>query len=140
MRIKKIIIRFSLLLAGCFLLMHAVLPHTHHDGIVCFAHDYCHCDDHATDQVEHNGHHHTNDGCDLKNSIVRQSDSDDSQNTNHSLDFISLCTLGYHLCGSHLDPPELDIHIRLKPYLISYTSPCVTSAIGLRAPPAFLLG
>lgn len=140
MRIKNTTIRFALLLAGIFLLAHAVLPHSHHDGIVCFAHDYCHCDDHTTDQVEHNGHHHSNDGCDLKDNIVRQSDSDDAQKTLHFQDFVSLCSLGYHLCGSHLDPPELETYIRQKPYLISYTSPCLVSTIGLRAPPVFLLG
>lgn len=142
MRIQKIVIRFSLMLAGLFLLTHAVLPHTHHDGIVCFAHDYCHCSDHSTDQPEHQGHHEHNgiNDCDLKDKIVRQSDSDDAQNTYQFQDFLSLCCIGYHLCGSHLEPPEQSVFFRQKPYLIFYTSPCVASVKSLRAPPFSLLG
>ena len=131
--------RFALLLAGMFLLSHAVLPHTHHDGIVCFAHDYCHCSDNCTDQVEHHEHHNS-DGCDLKDKIVRHSDSDDIENSYQIQDFLSLCCLGYHLCGLHLDPPDVSIYVRQKPYLIFYTSPCVSSVKSLRAPPVSLLG
>lgn len=145
---KNFIIRFTLLLAGFFLLTHAVLPHTHHDGIVCFAHDFCHCTDHCTDQSEHNegqdhneGHkHHNGDNCDLKDNVIRQTDSEETQNSYQYKDFLSLCCIGYHLCGSHLEPPKLTTYVRQKPYLYTYISPCVASTKVLRAPPSTLLG
>lgn len=145
---KNFIIRFTLLLAGLFLLTHAVLPHTHHDGIVCFAHDFCHCTDHCTDQSEHNEEqkhheehkHHNHDNCDLKDNVIRQIDSEETQNSYQYKDLLSLCCIGYHLCASHLEPPKLAIHVRQKPYLYTYTSPCLASAKALRAPPFSLLG
>ena len=143
MCIKKFTIRFSLLLAGFFLLAHAVLPHTHHDGIICFTEDItCHCDDHSTDlshQATHHGHHDS-DGCDLKDNVLRQADSDDPAPTILTFDFLSLCHLGYHLSGSHLDPPEIESWLRHKPYLETYTSPCVASVKSLRAPPFSFFG
>lgn len=148
MGIKNFIIRFTLLLAGLFLLTHAVLPHTHHDGIVCFAHDFCHCSDDCTDQVEHSEHqghhekhkHHSHDNCDLKDKVIRQIDSEKMQNIYQYEDFLSLCCIGYHLCGSHLEPPKLSTHVRQKPYLNYYNSPYLASPKALRAPPYILLG
>lgn len=142
MRIKKIIIQFSLLLAGIFLLAHAVLPHTHHDGIICFTKSVCHCDDHSTDlshQATHHEHHNSDD-CDLKQNVIRQADLDETIDFTFQVDLLSLCCLGYHLCGSHLDPPDIEQRVQLKPYLESYTSPCVVSVKSLRAPPVSFFG
>ena len=106
------------MLAGLFLLTHAVLPHTHHDGIICFSHSVCHCDDHSTDlshQATHHEHHDSDD-CDLKQSIMRQGNSDDNTQFSFAADFLLLCCLGYHFSASHLDPPDIEQRIQTKPY------------------------
>lgn len=151
MGVKRYITLVILLLANMVLLAHAILPHTHHDGVVCFSLEDikdqhscskfkdisdC-CDGHETAQSSH--HHHNSEDCDLRDVIIRQ-------DTNHEEIIpceacLSLLYDIYSLNELFLVAPEYEERLAYKPYLISYISPYVGSTIGLRAPPvSYFLG
>lgn len=150
MRLKQIITLTLLISANIFLLAHSVLPHSHHDGIVCFslaelAHQH-HCSDQHNDVgccCEHNkdGHHHANsEDCDLKDIVLRQQD-DAHEDILPCANCLSLAYILYSLNEFYLEAPQFGERFREKPYLENYTPPFVGSIKSLRAPPAsYFLG
>lgn len=152
MRVKRLAALTLLLLANMFLLVHAVLPHSHHDGVVCFSLSELlhqnHCSD-AHDDIgnccceheEHSQHHHANsEDCDLKEIVLRH------DNTTHEdilpcPDCLSLLYSIYSLNDLYLLAPQFGQRLEIKPYLITYISPYVGTIKSLRAPPvAYFLG
>ncbi|MDR1091447.1 MAG: hypothetical protein LBL79_10250 [Prevotella sp.] len=137
-------------MANIFMLAHAVVPHSHHDGIICFSseelahrkqtsarHDESGCGEHNA-----KSHHHpkTMDNCDLKDVVIRQN--------NHVHDEIvpcagclSLLFTFYTLNEFCLEKPLLEEALPQRPYIENYTSPIVGLISGLRAPPvSYFLG
>lgn len=144
MRLKQIITLALLIFANIFLLAHSVLPHSHHDGIVCFSLDEIkhqhHCSDHHDDVgccCEHgkNGHHHTNsENCNLQEIVLRQQDNahDDILPCANCL---SLAYALYSLNEFYFEAPQFGERLRQKPYSENYIPPFVGSIKSLRAPP-----
>lgn len=146
MRVKRFITFTLLLLANVFLLAHAVLPHVHHDGVVCFSlqeiKGHHHCTEGHTDacdccceqnkETSHH-HHHNSEGCDLKEVVVRHDTSDEEIIPCESC-LLLMYTI-YPLNDLFLVEPEYEARLPYKPYLISYISPYVGSIQSLRAPP-----
>lgn len=153
MRPKQLLTLTLLLLANFFLLAHAVLPHSHHDGIVCFsleemAHQN-HCDDCQQEDIgdcccnhhEKTHHHHANsEDCDLKEIVLRQN-SDLHEEILPCANCLSLLYTLYVLNELYSEAPEYGQRLQLKPYLETYIPPYVGSIKGLRAPPvSYFLG
>jgi len=149
MRLKQIITLTLLIFANILLLAHSVLPHSHHDGIVCFSIEEIrhqqHCSDHHDDVgccCEHgkNGHHHSNsEDCDLKEIVLRQ------QDTTHDeilpcANCLSLAYTLYYLNEFYFEAPQFGERLRQKPYLENYIPPFVGSLKSLRAPPVSYFG
>lgn len=147
MRVKQILILALLLSANIFLLAHSVLPHSHHDGIVCFSlNELKHqqtCSDHHDDTGEccccgrhsQQEHHHSNsEDCDLKEIVIRNNDDihNDLIPCGHCL---SLLFSIYSLNEFFMEMPQFGLIQEQKPYLNSYISPYVGSVKNLRAPP-----
>lgn len=147
MRVKQRITFALLLLANIFLLAHSVLPHSHHDGIVCFSLEelkhQTHCSGHYYDMDEccHNEHsekthhHATHEDCDLKE-IVLRNDNGFHDDLIPCENCLSLFYTLYTLNEFYLEAPEFGKQLQLKPYLENYTPPFVGSIKSLRAPPA----
>lgn len=140
---KKIIIQICLMLACVFLQVHIILPHFHHDGIVCItkggntdclrchsaSEDHNHAEQHCSDTL---------DKCDLKQIVMRQYDSENDMNSLHSIDLLSVYCLIYPLSNFHLEFPYSTLFgLREIPYSDNYTSPFTGSIQSLRAPPVF---
>ncbi|PXV63773.1 hypothetical protein CLV62_11222 [Dysgonomonas alginatilytica] len=126
------------MLACIFLQVHIILPHFHHDGIVCITKegntdclkchssvDHKHAKDHCSDTL---------DKCDLKQIVMRQYDSNDD-NSLHSMDLLSVYCLIYPLSNLHLEFPYYSTDWKQIPYFDNYTSPFTGSIKSLRAPP-----
>lgn len=151
MRLKRIVALTLLLLANMFLLVHTVLPHSHHDGVVCFSlfelTHQTHCSEPHDDmgtccgQEKHAHHHHTNsEDCNLREIVLRQGDNmhDDVVPCANCL---SLQYSIYSLNDLFLLAPQFGERLDLKPYIITYISPYVGTTTSLRAPPAsYFLG
>lgn len=145
MRIKRFITFTLLLLANLFLLAHSVLPHIHHDGVVCFSlHEIVeehHCSDKHTDTCdcdcehdkEKSHHHHNAEDCDLKDIVMRQNNSDEEIVPCKVC--LSLMYTIYPLNDLFLVEAEYEARLPYKPYFSSYISPYVGSMQSLRAPP-----
>lgn len=128
------------MLACVFLQVHIILPHFHHDGIVCItkegnteclkchssSENHNHAKDHCTDTL---------DKCDLKQIVMRQYDSNDDANGFHSVDLLSVYCLIYPLSNLHLEFPYSSPDWTQIPYFDNYTSPFTGSVKSLRAPP-----
>lgn len=151
MRVKRIIALALLLLANMFLLVHTALPHSHHDGVVCFslfelAHQ-AHCSDPHDDmsaccgQEKHTHHHNANsEDCDLKEIVIRQ-DNGAHQDIIPCAGCLSLQYTIYSLNELFLLAPQYGEQLDLKPYIITYISPYVGTTSSLRAPPvSYFLG
>lgn len=151
MRPKRLIALTLLMLANIFLLAHVVLPHSHHDGVVCFSleemvHQH-HCSHNHVDACDCNchhaeNHHHHGDSedCNLKEIVIRQ-----DNNSHHEIlpcaTCLSLLYTIYSLNDLYLVVPEYGHRLVQKPYLITYIPPYVGTISGLRAPPAsYFLG
>lgn len=151
MRLKQIITVILLIFANTFLLAHTVLPHSHHDGIICFSLDELKHQNHCSDQHDDIGscccehdkktHHHANSGdCDLKDIILRQQDNG-HKDILPCANCLSLAYTLYTLNEFFLETPEFGERLKLKPYLENYTPPFVGSIRSLRAPPvSYFLG
>lgn len=135
-------------MANIFMLVHAVLPHAHHDGIICFsleelAHQN-HCSDqhHGLDCCTHseskNHHHETSENCDLKDVVMRQADTHDE--IVPCADCLSLLYTFYTLNEFYLEEPQFGERFRQKPYSETYLPPFVGTISSLRAPPSYFLG
>lgn len=140
-----------ILMANIFMLAHAVVPHSHHDGIICFSleelahrkqasaqyNELSDCCAHDT-----RSHHHpkTVDSCDLKDVLIRQND-DSHHEIVPCADCLSLLFTFYTLNEFCLEKPLLEEALPPKPYIENYTSPLVGLISGLRAPPvSYFLG
>lgn len=154
MRMKRTILLTLMTLANILLLVHVVMPHSHHDGIVCFSlseiNHHSHCTTHQHDDIgaccaehcEHNEHHnHQNsEDCDLKD-IVLRSDSDTHQDLIPCPNCLSLQYIIYTLNDLYLEEPQFGQWLVEKPYLENYTPPFVGTIKSLRAPPvSYFLG
>jgi len=130
------------MLANLVLLAHAVVPHHHHDKLVCFKHSHCNhdglVDEHGTNQDNHS-HDGDNDhdNCVLREPIVVFSNQWKSDLIlNITTDLSDLDDFHYNLLNSS---PDFQILV-LSKFLYergingSYSS-LVSSSLGLRAPP-----
>ena len=139
-----------ILLANVFMLAHAVIPHSHHDGVICFSLEEL---AHQKQSAQHNeipdcctdnskSHHYpkTIDNCDLKDVIVRQND-DSHEEILPCADCLSLFFTYYTLNEFYLEKPLFEEILPPKPYIDNYSSPLVGLISGLRAPPvSYFLG
>jgi len=145
-RVKQLFTLSVMILASMLLLAHAVMPHSHHDGIVCFSlteimHQH-HCSDQHDDIghccCEHNEeehHHHSNsEDCDLKEIVLRQS-NDIHDDLLPCASCLSLLYTIYPLNDLYLLAPQYGQRLEQKPYVITYISPFVGTISSLRAPP-----
>lgn len=151
MKMRKIISLIMVIFANIFILAHVALPHSHHDGTVCFSLEELihpnHCSDADNNfsdccSLNHTKHHHhqNSEHCDLKEIILRQTNNthDDILPCDHCL---SLLYILYPLNELYLEAPEFGLFAVEKPYLQTYISPFVGSIRGLRAPPfSYFLG
>lgn len=144
MRVKRSFILTLLLLANMFLLVHAILPHSHHDGIICFPlfelthQDHCsesHSDMACCGHKKDSHHHHANsEDCILKEILLRQ-DNNVHEDIIPCAGCLSLLYSIYSLNDLFLLAPQYGEWLDIKPYIITYIPPYVGSIIGLRAPP-----
>lgn len=137
--------------ANIFILAHAALPHSHHDGTVCFSLEELLHQNHYSDinndfsnccsQNHTKNHQHKNaENCDLKEIVLRQSNDthEDMLPCDHCL---SLLYVLYPLNELYLEAPEFGLFLVEKPYLETYIPPFVGSVRSLRAPPfSYFLG
>lgn len=148
MRTKQLLTLILLLLANILLLAHSVLPHSHHDGIVCFSIeklvDLPECSSLNTNNNDeccgkHTGkshHHHTNnDDCGLKEIVVRGG-NEFHEEILPCENCLSLLYTVYSLNEFYFDAPSFGQWLDQKPYLDNYISPYVGTISSLRAPPA----
>ena len=142
MKYQRLIALTLMLFANIFILVHATLPHTHHDGIVCFSIEDIthHCSEESNNiedccqcQEKENHHSHSYDDCDLKSFLLRQSDIHDE-----IIPCEDCLLLFYHLDilqELYLDTFKFGERFREKPYINGYITPYVGSIRSLRAPP-----
>ncbi len=147
-KVKKQLTLIVLLLANIFLLAHGVLPHSHHDGIVCFSleellhqHHYsdihkntsdCCCSHEEADKTHH--HDASHEDCDLKDVIVRQN-NDTHEDILPCPTCLSLMYVIYLPNQFSFTLPQFGQWLEEKPYINNYTSPFTGSVRSLRAPP-----
>lgn len=123
-----------------FILVHAVLPHSHHDGVVCFSleeitHE-CLEHNHQDNSCHSHSHHHENsEDCDLKDLVLRQHDT--HEEIIPCADCLSLLYTIDLLSNLHAEADRSEEILQLKPYLETYIPPFVGSIKSLRAPPYF---
>lgn len=152
MKLNKAIAILLLSLANILLLAHGIMPHYHHDGIVCFIDkeilhlpcmsetdgDVAICCGHHTDT---NHHHNQVENCDLKMTILRQADQSLQHNILHSVCCLSsLYFTDYYLNSFFLEEPDFGLFLQQKPYFENYISPFVGTISCLRGPPVYFLG
>lgn len=131
MKVKKQIAILCLLFANILLLAHGVLPHFHHDGIICFTNneishmpcdsqehnDISICCEHHHDNKVH--HHSQSEDCDLKITMLRQADNSLQHSILHSVCCLShLYYIDYPLNTFFIEEPDFGLRLRQKPYLI----------------------
>ncbi|MDX9880527.1 MAG: hypothetical protein RBS73_00580 [Prolixibacteraceae bacterium] len=138
--IKKLTAYSLILVANIVLLAHAVIPHHHHQSVICIEQKHCH-DDTSTHEHSNAKPSHQDDGnknstsCVLKQSFLvppsqgkhLKSYNNCSDNYNH--DYYLLSNIEY----SDLQP--IFNVVSYFPLHSSYIISFVTSALGLRAPP-----
>lgn len=140
--IKRITVVAILMLANLILLAHAVVPHHHHNKLICFKYSHCTHDDlndeHGTNQ---DGHRHdgenSHDDCVLKEPVgvlANQWRSDFTLNS--TTDRSGLDDYNDYLLDRS---PEFQIHalstVIYERVLNGSYSSLVSSSLGLRAPP-----
>lgn len=122
---------------------HIILPHFHHDGIVCITKegntDCLRC--HSSEDHNHTKNHcsDTLDKCDIKQIVIRQNDLNEDLNSIFSINLLSLYCLIYPLSNLHLEFPDSFVERDYVAYSEIYTSPFTGSLKSLRAPPLFSL-
>ena len=155
MKVKKLLALTCILLANILLMAHSFVPHSHHNGMLCLQMtmhsgiveedhnhgigEFCkHSQEKHADGAEHNNHKDTED-CDLKTLMSRQMNA--QRDVLDNVTFMATLFYSTYLLNSlYLDEPDFGLRLRLKPYLISYTTPCISAATALRAPPVCFLG
>lgn len=138
-RFRSLIPRLAMLVAGCIILLHVVVPHRHHDsaegvGLVFENELTCHCHEAGDSSDGDSGcSHHPLDGCGLQHLLSQLTLASDEK-WSHALVVASFCLL------APFDVVEsgASFSVRLRP-----TRPRVTLPPGspgalspLRAPPA----
>ena len=130
-------------LANLFILAHAVVPHSFHDGVICFSEKYhtlentC-TQDHSNTQLyicSHQDKIHNHGDCEFDNSFIRQ-DNNQHDEIVPCANCLSLFYVIYTLNEFYLEYPSYEEDIQEKPYINNYTSPQIGYICGLRAPPA----
>lgn len=147
MRKMRFTALFFIIIASSLMMAHAVVPHSHHDGIVCFLlektepSDKCsheHDDACSSQQNEEKHHHHEkSENCDLKDVLLRQDNQDERFISHH--DYLSLFFILSSLKNLALDPQLFEKHLEYKPYLNVYHPPFTGYLSSLRAPPVFVI-
>jgi len=150
-KMKQLLTLILLLSANTLLLAHAVLPHSHHDGMVCFSLEeimQCHhfqdnhsnrndCCSHEEKDAKH--HHHGNhENCDLKDVVLRQN-NDLHDDILPCPACLSLMYVLYLPDEFYLGVPEFGQWLQEKPYVNNYIPPFVGTVRSLRAPPVSYL-
>ncbi|HBL77329.1 MAG: hypothetical protein A2W90_21840 [Bacteroidetes bacterium GWF2_42_66] len=137
--IKKITAFVFIVLANFVLLVHAVIPHHHHQSHVCIENSHCQCDSethsHCNPEHEHDGND-SND-CLLKQVVALPSNqvkqeckcicTDHHSHPDHS-SFVLFNT------GAEVSIPIFYFDTSIPIIVFSYPSLVITTA-GLRAPP-----
>lgn len=134
---------FFILTAYIFLLVHAVIPHHHHDSNVCFASSHCETDsgDHDHNTTEHN-HEHDGDNktgnCVLNQELVIPSNQvrqsckciDCADSHHHSDQFQAVL-----FDSKTRSFPTISFCVIKSPLISSVYSHYLSSGLSLRAPP-----
>lgn len=145
MILKKIAIVF-IVLANIMILVHTVLPHYHHDGLVCFTKEdvehtteCSHPDGGSTfeQSCEHHHHDHSHlEACSLKDTVLRYDDRLQENGLMKFDEFILSAELFLSILG--IEEPLLEQEVLPKPYILNYISTYVDNNQCLRAPPVII--
>jgi len=127
MNVKKTIALSILLFANVIMLVHAVVPHHHHDGMLFLSSFIQH-----ENIPQHCNYTHCHDGiedCALVNDYTR---FDNDGQTFQLHDFNSTLFLVYSITQIE---NNADLPFRQKPYLPLFYSEFISQSLNLRAPP-----
>lgn len=130
------------------MMAHAVIPHFHHDGTLCFSQEGVtyltgnpHEHDRSCSSQQDKKHHHHDHGklenCDLKDVLLRQ-DNQLDRSIPHP-DILDLFSSLNSFDNSYLNPYLFERYFEQKPYLNSYQLAFTGYSSNLRSPPVFLL-
>lgn len=146
MKIRRYIAILLMSLANMFILVHAFVPHYHHEGVVTLdaskvaSCTLCEIPCNA-DGCEHDGdnvvHHGLVESCDFGQIIGRDGNPiDDAMIVAPTIAEFLICFCAV-ACPNLLVPAaiELERNEAYSPYINTYNSPYVGSSFGLRAPP-----
>lgn len=144
MKLRRFIAILLMSLANTLILVHAVVPHYHHDGVVCFDAkdaDCKSCEKHesSTSCCQNQGKHHTHlEDCDLPQYVERTGTSIEKDFSAAPVDFNFFACICILSDCDHLGYSQVVVsrYERYATYLNNYTSPYVGALYGLRAPPA----
>lgn len=151
MDIRKLTAITLITVANILLLVHVILPHFHHDGMVCFVSrsvthvDCCEsaCSNASCSACQHtakNTHHASSDDCSMKNTVLRQANYSLQHAIMHDVCCLSdLYYSAYLLNILFMEEPDFGLTFRERPYLQTYDDPFLGSSQSLRAPPAYFL-
>lgn len=140
---KKVSILF-IMLSTFMVLVSSVMPHHHHEGMICIGVETCYAEQHncGCESEHHSGNdaNHEHHSCTADAQYLTKQSVDDAKQKNCS------CNNLEHI---HLFPVHFIVNWLLSPietvvekteygeFLITYTSVNVNHAHGLRAPPYF---
>lgn len=139
---KKIIAYSFILIANFVLLSHAIIPHHHHDKLVCIERTHCENDSKAHQhEANDQNHKHEHDGKNNSNCILKQSVALPVQqgkqlnecsdcNDNHSHDFQYLL---FNVSGETFIPTCKIVISAIEVTPLYFT--LLQSSLGLRGPP-----
>lgn len=138
MNLRQWIIYCCCMFAGLIMLAHALVPHVHHDGVICFIQENAY----ATSDCDHNhGHNHQHgpfEDCKLKDLQIRP-EVNESITPDLSYQFLLTYQFVFFSFGLDLDLYPIELDRESKPYLLLYTSVLADSSHSLRAPPVFVV-
>jgi len=138
--IKKLTAYSFVLIANLVFLAHAVLPHHHHDQIVCIASAHCvgdqeaHIHNNSAQNHQHDGNKNST-GCILKQAVVilpsqvRFLNNCYNCSDNHNKDYF------IHSNFEFEDLQTVSVNVASVPEFDSILISFVTTSPGLRAPP-----
>ncbi len=149
MIIRKYIAILLMSFANIFILVHAFVPHYHHEGIVTLSSaEITNCKSCAmascnSNSCDHQGevHHGLLESCDFGQIIGRDGDPiKDTQSVTPSISEFIVCFCALE-CTSLLTPAIIEVfrNKAYKPYIDTYNSPYIGSSFGLRAPPTSII-
>ena len=143
MSLQRIIAIVLISLANIFILVHAVVPHHHHNDVVCFdvGKHCCHScpveESNAGDCHDADMHHSLLDQCNFVQFVERDDQSIQDGFTVFAVDndlLVATCSLRcYDLLA--LETVQVVKYERYSLITNHYTCPYVASVFGLRAPP-----